>query len=89
MRPERGGEAGVVAPAKSGLGVVGVAVEVEDGLLEGAVCVGEEEVSGGGVGSEHGKEEELGELGDGQGRHGGGAGCVASAGAGQGPLASG
>jgi len=49
----------VVAPAERGLGVGGVAAEGEDGLLEGAVRVGEEEeaveeaIGGGGVGSKH------------------------------------
>ena len=58
LRPEREGEAGVVAPAERGLGVGGVAAEVEDGLLEGAVRVGEDEepveeaVRGGGTASE-------------------------------------
>ena len=50
----------MVAPAERGLGVGGVAAEVEDGLLEGAVRVGEEEeaveeaIGGGGAGSKHG-----------------------------------
>ena len=61
----------MVAPAERGLGVGGVAAEVEVGLLEGAVRVGEEQEAveeadgGSGASSERGarlgEEEELGE----------------------------
>jgi hypothetical protein len=73
LRPDRGGEPGLVAPAERGLGLGGVAPELEDRLLEGAVRVGEDEepveeaVRGGGAalkrGARLGEEEELGERG--------------------------
>ena len=62
----------MVAPAERGLGVGGVAAEVEDGLLEGAVRVGEEEeaveeaVGSGGAGSERGTGRAARRLGQGR-----------------------